>query len=330
MRRREFITALGGAAVTSAWPIAARAQQPRKIPRIGVLWHAGSAEEEGPYFKGLIEGLTNLGYIDGRNVIMEHRFPNETPALFRSMASELVSSKVDILIGVGSQTAPYVKSATTTIPIIFVFSPDPVGTKLVSSLAQPGGNATGLTNFAADLIGKRLQYLKDTVPELSRVALLVNPATQVARLYIDVTQAAAAKLNLINYVFEAKAHNELEQTFDRMTQSGMQAVTINSEGLAFQHKEFIAKLAIARRLPLSVWSRETLQAGALMSYGPDQVAICRRAAVFVDKILRGAHPAELPVEEPTKIEFLINLKTAKALGLTVPPKLLYTADEVIE
>ena len=158
MRRREFIALLGGVAVT--WPIAAHAQQTRKIPRIGVLWHAGSAEEEGPYFRGLIEGLTNLGYVDGRNIILEHRFPNETPDLFRGMAAELVSSKVDILIGVGSQTAHYVKSATTTIPIIFVFSPDPVGTKLVASLAQPGGNATGLTNFAADLIGKRLQYLK--------------------------------------------------------------------------------------------------------------------------------------------------------------------------
>ena len=328
MRRREFIASLGGVAAT--WPIAAHAQQTRKISRIGVLWHAGSAEEEGPYFRGLIEGLTNLGYVDGRNIILEHRFPNETPDLFRSMAAELVSSKVDILIGVGSQTAHYVKSATTTIPIIFVFSPDPVGTKLVASLAQPGGNATGLTNFAADLIGKRLQYLKDAIPGLSRVALLVNPTTQVARLYIDVTEAAAAKLNLVNQVFEAQAHNELEKTFDRMAQSDMQAVTINSEGMAFQHKEFISKLAVARRLPLSVWSRETLQAGALMSYGPDQVAICRRAAVFVDKILKGAHPAELPVEEPTKIEFLVNLKTAKALGMSIPYSLLVNADEVIE
>jgi putative ABC transport system substrate-binding protein len=227
------MTAFGGAALSAAWPVAARAQQTRKIPRIGVLWHAGSAEEEGPYFKGLIEGWTNLGYIDGRNIILEHRFPNETPDLFRSMAAELVSSKVDVLIGVGSQTAPYVKSATTTIPIIFVFSPDPVGTRLVSSLAQPGGNATGLTNFAADLIGKRLQYLKDAVPGLSRVALLVNPATQVARLYTDVTEGAAAKLNLINRVFEAQTHNELEQTFDRMAQSGMQAVTINSTKLQY-------------------------------------------------------------------------------------------------
>jgi putative ABC transport system substrate-binding protein len=328
MRRREFITLVGGAA--AAWPQAVLAQQTGKLPRIGVLWHAGSAEEEGPYFRGLIEGLRGLGYIDGSNIILEHRFPNETPDRFRSMAAELVSSKVDVLIGVGSQTAPYVKNATTTIPIIFVFSPDPVGTKLVASLARPGGNATGLTNFAADLIGKRLQFLELAIPGLSRVALLVNPSTQVARLYTDVTQAAAAKLDLINHTFEAQTRDGLEPAFDKMAESGIQAVTINSEGVAYQHREFIAKLAVARRLPLSVWSRETLEAGALMSYGPDQVAMCRRAAVFVDKILKGANPAELPVEEPTKVEFLINLKTAGALGISIPYTLLANADEVIE
>jgi len=173
MQRRAFIRLLGCAA--AAWPQATLAQQIGKNPRIGVLWHAGSAEEEGPYYRGLIEGLTDLGYFDGRNIILEHRFPNETPDRFRSMAAELVSMKVDVLVGVGSQTAPYVKNATKTIPIIFVFSPDPVGTKLVVSLARPGGNATGLTNFAADLIGKRLHFLKLTIQNLSHVGLLVNP-----------------------------------------------------------------------------------------------------------------------------------------------------------
>jgi len=327
MQRRVFIILLAAAATCSH---AVLAQQMAKIPKIGVLWHAGSAEEEGSYFRGFMEGLRGFGYIDGRNIILEHRFPNETPDRFRSMAAELVSLKVDVLIGVGSQTASYVKNATTTIPIVFIFSPDPVGTNLVASLARPGGNATGLTNFAADLIGKRLEFLTLTIQNLSRVALLVNPDTQVARLYIDVTEAAAAKLGLINQTFEARTRDELEQAFDGMARSNMQAVTINSEGLAFQHKEFIAKLAMARRLPLSVWSRETLEAGALMSYGPDQVAICRRAAIFVDKILKGATPAELPVEEPTKVEFLVNLNTAKALGISIPSELLSTADLVIE
>ena len=214
------------------WPLSARAQKTARIPRIGVLWHAGSAEEEGRYFTGFIEGLRDLGYSDGLNIILEHRFPNEMPDRFRKMAAELVSMNVDVLVSVGSQTAFYAKDATTTIPA--------------------------------------------------------------------------------------------------MVKAGMQAVTINSEGLAYQQRELIANLAIARGLPLSVWSRETLEAGALMSYGADQPAMCRRAAIFVDRILKGAKPADLPVEEPTKIEFLINKKTAKALGLTFPNTLLVAATYVIE
>jgi putative ABC transport system substrate-binding protein len=328
MRRREFIALVGGAAVV--WPLAARAQKTARLPRIGVLWHAGSAEEEGRYFTGFIEGLRDLGYTDGSNIILEHRFPNEMPDRFRNMAAELVSMNVDVLVSVGSQTAFYTKSATTTIPIVFIFVPDPVGSKFVNSFARPGGNATGLTHFAADLIGKRLQFLKETIPGLSHVALLVNPDTEVARLYTDVTDKEATKLGLSNHTFPARSRDELEPAFDAMVKAGMQAVTINSEGLAYQQREFIANLAIARQLPLSVWSKETLEAGALMSYGADQPAMCRRAAAFVDKILKGAKPADLPVEEPTKIEFLLNKKTAKALGLTLPNTLLVAATDVIE
>jgi putative ABC transport system substrate-binding protein len=327
MRRRDFI---GIACAAAAWPLAVQAQDTAKLRRVGVLWHAGSAEEEGRYFQGLTEGLRDLGYKDGQNVVLVHRFPNEMPARFRSMAAELVSMKVDVLVSVGSQTAYYASDATKTIPIVFIFVPDPVGAKFVTSLARPGGNATGLTHFAADLIGKRLEFLKETVPGLARTALLVNPDTQVAHLYSEVTNAMAAKLGLSNRVFAARSRDELEPAFDAMMKAGMQAVTINSEGLAYQQREYIAKLAIARHLPLSVWSRETLEAGALMSYGADQPAMCRRAAVFVDKILKGAKPGDLPVEEPQKIEFVLNKKTAKALGLTFPNTLLVTATEVIE
>jgi putative ABC transport system substrate-binding protein len=328
MRRRDFIGIIG--ASVAVWPLAARAQQTKRIPRIGVLWHAGSAEEEGRYFNGLVEGLRDLGYVNGRNIVLVHRFPNETPALFRSMAAELVSMKVDVLVSVGSQTAYYARDATKTIPIIFIFVPDPIGSKFVNSFARPGGNATGLTHFAADLIGKRLEFLKETVPGLARVALLVNPDTQVAGLYTNVTNAMAEKLGLSNHTFTARTRNELEPAFDAMVKASMQAVTVNSEGLAYQQKEYIAKLAIARHLPLSVWSKETLEAGALMSYGADQPAMCRRAAVFVDKILNGAKPGDLPVEEPQKIEFVLNKKTARALGLTFPNTLLVTATDVIE
>jgi putative ABC transport system substrate-binding protein len=328
MRRRDFIGIIGVS--VAAWPLAARAQQSARIPRIGVLWHAGSAEEEGRYFKGLTEGLRDLGYVDGRNIVLVHRFPNETPTLFQSMAAELVSMNVDVLVSVGSQTAYYARDATKTIPIVFIFVPDPIGSKFVKSFARPGGNATGLTHFAADLIGKRLEFLKETVPGLARVALLVNPDTQVAGLYTNVTNAMAKKLGLSNHTFTARTRSELEPAFDAMVKAGMQAVTINSEGLAYQQKEYIAKLAIARRLPLSVWSKETLEAGALMSYGADQPAMCRRAAAFVDKILNGAKPGDLPVEEPQKIEFVLNKKTARALGLTFPNTLLVTATDVIE
>ena len=218
--------------------------EPARIPRIGVLWHAGSAEEEGRYFTGFMEGLRDLGYTDGSNIVLEHRFPNEMPDRFRKMAAELVSMNVDVLVSVGSQTAFYAKDATATIPIVFIFVPDPVGSKFVRSFARPGGNATGLTHFAADLIGKRLQFLKETIPELSRVALLVNPDTEVARLYTDVTNREATKLGLSNHTFSARSRDELEPAFD-----AMQAVTINSEGLAYQQREFIANLAIARRFP---------------------------------------------------------------------------------
>src|SRR5262245_11415598 len=284
MRRREFVILLGGAALI--WPLSARAQKTARIPRIGVLWHAGSAEEEGRYFTGFIEGLRDLGYMDGSNIVLEHRFPNEMPDRFRKMAAELVSMNVDVLVSVGSQTAFYAKDATSMLPIVFIFVPDPVGSKFVNSFARPGGDATGRTQFAAVLLVKRSQFLKETVQGLSRVALLVNPDTEVARLYTDVTDREATRLGLSNHTFSARSRDELEPTFDAMVKAGMQAVTINSEGLAYQQREFIANLAIARRLPLSVWSRETLEAGALMSYGADQPAMCRRAAVFVDKILK--------------------------------------------
>jgi putative tryptophan/tyrosine transport system substrate-binding protein len=328
MRRRDFIKVVGGGVVP--WALAARAQSSRRVPRIGVLWHAGSAAEEGRYYTGLVDGLRGLGYLDGISIILEHRFPNEMPERFRNMAAELVSLDVDVLVSVGSQTAFYARDATKTIPIIFIFVPDPVGSKFVMSLARPGGNATGLTHFAADLIGKRLEFLRETSPGLARVALLVNPDTEVVRLYTNVTDSIAQKLGLSNHTFSARSRDELEPAFDAMVKMGMQAVTINSEGLAYQQREFIGQLAIARRLPLSVWSRETLEAGALMSYGADQPAMCRRAAAFVDKILKGAKPADIPVEEPANIEFLLNKKAAKALGLTFPHTLLAAATEVIE
>src|SRR5215217_6016320 len=229
MRRREFVTLLCGTVI--ALPSLALAQA-RGVPKVGILWHAGSPEDEGRYFTGMIEGFRDLGYEHGRNIILEHRFPNEIPERFRSMADELVALKVDVLVAVGTQTAPYAKNATSTLPVVFLFVPDAVGSGFVESLGRPGKNMTGLSNFGADIVLKRLQFLKDMIPGLARVALLVNPDTEVAPLYRRATDAAAAELGLENHTFEGRSINEVERAFDRMVAAGMQAVTINGEGVA--------------------------------------------------------------------------------------------------
>jgi putative ABC transport system substrate-binding protein len=327
MRRRDFITLLGGTAI---WPLAANAQQPAKIPHIGVLWHAANAEQEGTNYKAIVKGFADIGYIDGKTVVLEHRFPNEQPAQFRSMAAELVASGVDVLVVIGANAPPYAKDATKTIPIVFALMPDPIGSKLVNNLARPEANVTGLSNSASDIVGKRLALFKEVIPGLSRVALLVNSNSSLAAGYEQAFQAAAANLGLSGKVFTWRAPDELISIFAAMKDAGIQAVMFNPDGWAFTYRDLIAKLALAKGLPLSAYSRQTFNAGALMSYGVDHDAICYRVAVYVDKLLKGAKPSELPIEQPTKFEFLINLNTARALGLTVPPSLLLRTDEVIE
>jgi putative ABC transport system substrate-binding protein len=329
MRRRDLIKGIAGSA--AAWPLVARAQQKGKIPTVGVLWHAGSAEEEGPNFTALIEGFKALGYVDGQNIRLVHRFPNEVPDKFKSMAAELVAMKVDVLVSVGTASAPYAKNATTTIPVVMTIAPDPVAAHFVDSLARPGGNVTGITIFAEELAAKRLQLLKDAIPSLSRVALLVNPNTAyLLGTYVKTSQSAADKLGLTLENFEARSVDELEPAFNKMSQASMQAVSVTSDSLFFQGRFMIAKLGLSHRLATIVWSRETVEPGALMSYGPDVLAIVRRAAVYVAKILKGAKPGELPVEEPTRFQLILNLNTAKALGLEFPVSLLDNADQLIE
>ena len=327
IHRREFIFALGGAA--SVWPLGAPAQDKRRVPKVGVLWHAGSAEEEGSLFTTLVEGFRKLGYIDGLTIILEHRFPNEMPDRFRSMAAELAALNVDVLISSGNAAAPYAKNATATIPVVAMLISDPLGAKLVSSIARPGGNVTGLSLFASELIGKRLQLLKDALPGLSRVAQLVNPLAQISRLYVDLTQTAADQLGLTLKRFEASSRDELEPAFTAMAKAEMQAVLTNSDGLAYAQRELIGRLALKNRLAAAVYVREVLTPGTLLSYGADALEICRRAAVYVDRIIKGEKPGDLPVEQPTKFQFVINLKTADALGIAISPVLLNQADEVI-
>ncbi len=327
MRRREFLGVLGGAA--AAVPGIARAQQARRIPRVGYLWHAGNAEEEHPYFGALIEGFARLGYVDGRNIKLEHRYANEVPERFKTLAEELASSNVDVLMG-GSLAAFYLKNATAKIPIVFMFVPDPVGMKLVDSLARPGGNITGLSNFGRDIAGKRLQLLKEMVPGLSRVAMLINSNQSTAAMYVDVTRAAADELGLFFQPFDARKREELEPAFDAMAKANMQAVTLAQGGTAFQWRAIYPKLAVERRLALCSFSRETFEHGALLAYGPDQVEMCRRSAVFADKIIKGTKPSDIPVEQPTKFDRLSTRTTAKALGREVPLHLQQIANEVIE
>jgi len=326
MNRREFITLLGGA---TAGPVVARAQQAEKVPTIGVLWHGGGAEEEAPYFNAVIEGFRGLGYVEGRNIRFEHRFPNDTPDRFRSLAAELVSLKVDVIVTWGGAAAPYAKDATTTIPIVFGLELDPVGNKLVASFARPGGNITGFTSFLPDLAQKRLQYLKEVVPGMTRVGLLGTLADKNLSPFVSEITEGAHRLGLTLQTFDVQSLSDLDQAFDAMDRSGIQGV-IPQGGLMFQGKAIIAKLALTHHLPICVWSKESLEVGALMSYGPDYIAIAHRVGTYVDKILKGAKPADLPVEQPTKVQLLLNSKTAKALGIDFPPHLLATADEVIE
>jgi putative ABC transport system substrate-binding protein len=247
-----------------------------------------------------------------------------------ALAADLVALKVDVLVTVGIAPAPYANDATPSIPIVFTLVSDPVGIGLVRSIAAPGGNATGLSSLTAELTQKRLQLLKEIVPSLSRFALLVNPNEQGAHVWAAQAAEAAPTLEMTFETFEVRSLGEIDQRFASIEQSRAQAVVLAPGGLLYQGRALIAKLALAARLPTCAWSKETLQAGMLISYGTDQQAVVRRAAVYVDKILKGSKPAELPVELPSTFQLLINLTTAKELGINLPPGMMSLANELIE
>jgi putative tryptophan/tyrosine transport system substrate-binding protein len=326
VERRLFLQLVGSAL---AAPTDALSQTAAKIPTVAYLWHAGKPSEEFPYYEALIEGFAKLGYVEGRNIRLIHRFPDERPERFKAMAEELVAMKVDVLMS-GAIGSGYLRDATKTIPIVFMFVPDPVSMNFAKTLAKPDGNATGLSNFGREIAGKRLQLLKELVPGLERVGFLVNPTQETSRLYTGVMITAARELGLTLMTFDARSMEEMEPAIDAMAKAGMQAMLAAQGGTAFQARHIIPKLALERRLPMCAYSRETFAPGALISYAPDQVEMCRRSAVYVDKILKGTPPGDIPVEQPTTFQLLVNLKIAKTLGLTVPLHLQQIADEVVE
>ncbi len=265
MKRRDVMALIAGAA---AWPMVVRAQQGRRVPKVGVLWHAADADGEWPYYGCLLEGFEELGI---------HRYPDEKPEKFQSMAAELVALAPDVLVGVGG-AAPYVKKATSTIPMVFMYVADPIGAKLVESIRRPGGNATGLTNFGLELVGKRLEYLKEIVPQLAKVAMIVNPTNPISNFYVEQSNAAGPKLGLICKPYNVATLDGLEPAFDAMVGDRMEAVIFNAESLFYVGKKRIAELALARKLPCCGYVKEVLDAGALISYGADQRLIARRTA----------------------------------------------------
>jgi ABC-type uncharacterized transport system substrate-binding protein len=279
----------------------------------------------------LRQGFSDLGYVEGKTIELENRFAAEEYERFNSLAVELVRLKVDVLVAVTLPAALAAQRATTTMPVVFVLVANPVRSKLVDNLARPGRNLTGLSHIGADLIAKRLEFFKEVVVGLSRAALLVNPRDEEnTRRNVEEVQAAATILNVTIRPVEVRSPGDLEAALSAIAQDRFDGVILGNDAMLFNERRRIAELALARGLPTSVFTREMVESGGLMSYATNVPTLFRRAAAYVDKILKGAKPADLPVEFPTKFELVINLKTAKALGLTVPPSLLARADEVIE
>jgi putative tryptophan/tyrosine transport system substrate-binding protein len=327
MRRREFITLLGGTA--AAWPFASRAQQRKSIPRVGVLWHAANAKEEEEYLGALTKAFHDLGYVEGKSIELDHRFPAEQPERFRTLAQELVESKVDMIVAVTGLGAKAAKQATGTIPIVLVADPDPVGHGLVESLAHPGGNVTGLSLMAIDLSGKRLALFKEAIPKLTRVAVVVDPRDPFSKASGVAYERAAKALGFSMQIFEVTTADEIEHAFSAIARDGFDGACVVGPPL-YNERARVGASAKAHKVPTISANAEQAPYNLLLTYGPDFLAYFRRAVGYVDKILKGAKPGDLPIEQPTRFKLVINLKTAKALGLTVPPSLLATADEVIE
>jgi ABC-type uncharacterized transport system substrate-binding protein len=330
MNRRDFIALLGGAA---AWPLAARAQQQSAstVRRIGFLL-PGVARTMA--VRGLLEafrqGLKEYGWVEEQNISVDYRFANGKEDALPSIAAELVQSRLDVIVAEGTAAIWAAKNVTKTVPIVMATSSDPVGTGLVASLNRPGGNITGLSIQTAELSGKRLQLLTEIVPGLARVAVLSNSLNQSIPLVLEQTKAAAQSLGIEMHVVEVQAPDKFEGAFAAITTARAGALIVLPDPLLYGQHPRIVTFTAASHLPALFPEKEVAEAGGLIAYGPSIPASFRRAAAYVDKILRGAKPGDLPVEQPTKFELVVNLQTAKAIGVTIPTSILLRADEVIE
>jgi putative tryptophan/tyrosine transport system substrate-binding protein len=328
VRRREFIALVGGAI---ACPMGVRAQQQAgKVPRIGYL-RGTSASDRPRLLDAFRQGLRELGWVEGQNIVIDYRFAEGRLDRLPDLAAELVRLKVDLIVSLGTQGVTAAKNATETIPIVMIGVRDPVGTGLIASLAHPGGNVTGVSGYAGlETVAKQLELLKETVPKIRRVAILLNPTNAYHSLAMREVNVAAQTLGVQLQLLEARGPNEFDGAFAAMAKERVGALLVLSDVIFNNHRTRLADLAARSRLPAVYGVRESVEAGGLMSYGPSFLDFYRRSAAYVDKILKGARPADLPVEQPTQFELVINLQTAKTLGLTIPPTLLSRADEVIE
>jgi putative ABC transport system substrate-binding protein len=327
MRRREFITLLGGAA--AAWPLAAHGQQPARIPRIGYLFSFIPSEGR-ILWEACRQGLRELGYAEGQNIVLEPRWAEGRHERLPALAADLVGLKVDVIVAAATPAGLAAKAATSTIPIVIVAVGAPIKAGLVANLARPGGNVTGLSLLTPELSGKRLELLMDMLPKLSRVAVLMNPDNPVSAVFLEDTQVAARSVAIDVQRLDAHNPAEIERAFGAALGAQASALIVFDDPVLWSYRPRIVALAATQRIAVMYGLRDFVDDGGLMSYGPNRPDQYRRTAVYVDKILKGAKPADLPVEQPTRFDLVINLKTAKALGLTVPSQLVARADEVIE
>ena len=326
MKRRQFIALLGGA--DAAWPLAARAQQARKLPTIGFLG-AGTSSVYGAWVAAFDKRLHELGWIEGRNVAVEYRWAEGRSDRYTEIATEFAQLKVDVIVTTGTAAVVAAKQATAVIPIVFTSAGDPVATGLVASLARPGGNVTGLSNQLPDAAGKRLEFLREIVPNLRRLGILTDITNPIGAVENEQLKGAARAVGVEILPLEVRRAEDIGARFEGI-EGRVDALYVVSEPLMASNRVRINTLALGARLPTLHGLREYVEAGGLMSYGPNLVNQFRRAADFVDKILRGANPGDMPIEQPTKFDLVINLTTAKTLRLEVSAKLLALTDEVIE